>query len=386
MKKCGTKRGRTGDNDEEKIVLPAPDSCIKMCESEIKCATPDSHINKLNNSKAKKNIFDCSTPISRLKTNKPTSYLSSTKKRKLQFHENDDLNIPTLETSLSVICEVSELIELHTSRDDNHESQLHTSPLWKPELGLTLSDRDDLINNRKLNSNHMEAASQLLREIVGDSIGGLQLTVKVPVFDEINQKWIYKLPMDPAPQPSCQIHHNHKDHWVASMYYNNEIYVLDSLGNDRPPDRLITNGLTIQLSQIYGKDKNNIRVNIPSVIKQTNSTDCGLFAIAFITSFCLRKSTPHQLIYDSNKLRNHLLECFENNKMSEFPLTSKTTSSRRRDNMKSVIVDNYCTCNLPECVEDMIQCDRCNVWYHQSCVNFQANIVNAEQSFCCNYC
>ena len=106
------------------------------------------------------------------------------------------------------------------------------------------------------------------------------------------------------------------------MYYNNEINVLDSLGNDRSAGRLITNGLKIQLSQIYGKD-NNIRVNIPSAIKQTNSTNGGLFAIAFITSFCLRKSTPHQLIYDSNKLRNHLLECFENNKISEFPLTSK---------------------------------------------------------------
>ena len=76
-------------------------------------------------------------------------------------------------------------------------------------------------------------------------------------------------------------------------------------------------------------------------MKQNNSIDCGLYAIAFVTSHCFRQKLCFELIFDSNKLRSHLLECFENNRISEFPLTSKTISTRRKVKDKTIKIQNY---------------------------------------------
>jgi Ulp1 family protease len=44
--------------------------------------------------------------------------------------------------------------------------------------------------------------------------------------------------------------------------------------------------LTIQMSRINGKNKDIVPVKIHKVQQQTNSVDCGAFAIAFMTEFC----------------------------------------------------------------------------------------------------
>lgn len=131
--------------------------------------------------------------------------------------------------------------------------------------------------------------------------------------------------MEPTNSPSCQIHHTHNDHWVCSIYYNSRIYLIDSLGNDRDTDRIIPDGLKIQLSNIYGKDLKLITV---FVMKQTNNTDCGLFAIAYATSFCLNKKLCHDVIFNSSKLRQHLFNYLSNGYMSDFPKTGKLLGIR----------------------------------------------------------
>jgi Ulp1 family protease len=40
------------------------------------------------------------------------------------------------------------------------------------------------------------------------------------------------------------------------------------------------------MSRIYGKNKDIVPVKIHKVQQQTNSVDCGVFAIAFMTEFC----------------------------------------------------------------------------------------------------
>ena len=58
-------------------------------------------------------------------------------------------------------------------------------------------------------------------------------------------------------------------------------------------------------------------------MRQNNGVDCGLFAIAFLTSYCLRQELAFELKYDLSKMREHLLACYENYEMTEFPLTDK---------------------------------------------------------------
>ena len=96
----------------------------------------------------------------------------------------------------------------------------------------------------------MEAVNKLLRNQFGNDIGGLQLPEKVPQFDKTTKKWETHIPLKPINKNlSCQIHHTHNDHWVTSFEHKNKIYLLDSLGNTRPDDKIIPDGLKIQLAQ-----------------------------------------------------------------------------------------------------------------------------------------
>lgn len=67
---------------------------------------------------------------------------------------------------------------LDLSRDESN-LDVEKNDIWLPNLGLSMVDKDDLLNNKKLNSNHMEAAQILLRSQFGNDIAGLQLTEKV---------------------------------------------------------------------------------------------------------------------------------------------------------------------------------------------------------------
>lgn len=121
-------------------------------------------------------------------------------------------------------------------------------------------------------------------------------------------------------------------------------------------------------------------------MKQSNGIDCGLFAIAFITSYCLRKELCFDLIFDTNHLRNHLLYCFEKEKISEFPLTSKTLSLRRKNKTNTINIQNFCICNLPDCFDNMVQCDKCNKWFHKLCMSVPPDISSLNTDYICGMC
>jgi hypothetical protein len=96
----------------------------------------------------------------------------------------------------------------------------------------------------------------------------------------------------------------------VSLFHNDQVYLLDSLGIERNIDKIIPDGLKIQLSQIYGRKVKCLSLNLSCIMKQTNSVDCGLFAIAYATSFCLRKKICNDIIFDTKSLRTHLLNWF----------------------------------------------------------------------------
>ena len=474
-KRCGTKKGRKGDTDDNAI-LPAPDSVMKLNQTSL-LQTPinESSINENCNKDDSVNVrkslnFLASTPKSILK--KKSKCTTSEKKRKLSFVENgndkkvkmlkteeenvnkleeldetkigilskieeDEDELPQLEKmqtieEINMSCqnikkesdlleEENELPELEnmlnenlpkidvkikienkehfnsTKNDENieeilvlecsrNDEILEENKFWNKDLQLTEEDKNDLLNNKKLSSRHIHALNILLKREVGNKINGLQLSELVPVKLQHENRWILKFPMEPVNSPACQIHHTHNDHWVASLFHRGNIYLLDSLGTDRKDNSIIPDGLKIQLSQIYGRQKYEISIKIPEVMKQNNSIDCGLYAMAFITSYCFRQKLCFDLIFDSNKLRPHLFQCFENNSISEFPLTSKTISLRRKKKDKIIAIKNYCICNLPECFDDMVQCDKCRKWFHKYCINAPFNISLVTVDYFCDEC
>ena len=341
--------------------------------------TPKSHsITKSNETpeQAKKILFQ-STPNSM----QSPSEMPSNRKRKLPFTLCTPIKLNKT-NDLSKIEEISEISYSDISHSMN--PLLPFNPLWIPNLHLTEDDRNILVNNGKLNSQHMEAVNILLKQKCSDTIGGFQLTEKVPVFDNANNKWTTHIPFQPrANELCCQIHHNHNDHWVLSVKYKRTIYLIDSLGLERPDDRLIPDGLKIQLSQIYGNNKKFIDITLPAVVKQENNYDCGLYAIAHATSFCLRQRPSFDLTFDSHLLRSHLISCFEEGELSEFPLAKKSIKTSKKAT-KKIKIENFCDCNLPSCVGDMVQCDECALWFHKDCVNAPADVSQLE--YLCHYC
>ena len=308
-KKCGTKKGRKGDRDIEVEIIPAPDSAVKN-RSLASAETPASKNNTLENvgyipNTAKKSLFLESTPKSILKKrDEPKCQtLKSEKKRKLTFHDNlekqlekipkidiesnigDDLlelsrpvNIESqydnggidldvfedknnLESNIernssigSDTNSVDEFIELNSSRDETEVEEIF---FWKKHLGLNEQDKNDILNNKKLNSHHMEAVCILLRRQF-NRINGLQLTEQVPAIAAENaNRWVTQVPYNSVIEPACQIHHTHRDHWVSTILFNKKIHFLDSLGIERLDDAIIPDGLKIQLSYIYMDGKRN---------------------------------------------------------------------------------------------------------------------------------
>ena len=151
---------------------------------------------------------------------------------------------------------IEEILVLECSRNDEI---LEENKFWNKDLQLTEEHKNDLLNNKKLSSRHIHALNILLKRAVGNKINGLQLSELVPVKLQHENRWILKFPMEPVNSPACQIHHTHNDHWVASLFHRGNIYLLDNLGTDRKDNTIIPDGLKIQLSQIYGRQKDEIQ-------------------------------------------------------------------------------------------------------------------------------
>ena len=64
--------------------------------------------------------------------------------------------------------------------------------------------------------------------------------------------------------------------------------------------------------------KNCSEINIVPVQKQNGSKDCGVFAIAMMTSIAYGED-PQNVTYDQDNLRVHLLDCFTRKNMVLFP-------------------------------------------------------------------
>ena len=59
-----------------------------------------------------------------------------------------------------------------------------------------------------------------------------------------------------------------------------------------------------------------------------------MFAIAHAVSFAFKGTVNANLKFDTNVLRKHLLECLENNLMTEFPLTKNNMSIGKKKKEK----------------------------------------------------
>ena len=134
----------------------------------------------------------------------------------------------------------------------------------------------------------------------------------------------------------------------------------------------MNDSLEIQLAQIYGQGKSQLRVKIPYVQQQNNGHDCGLFAIANMMEFVTNRYKGLQqgrleFNYIQSEMRNHLVQCFQQNYMEPFPKQKLVTPIEIE--VINIDIDLFCCCSVPDVkgLGPWIACDVCDKWYLQKC-------------------
>ena len=78
-----------------------------------------------------------------------------------------------------------------------------------------------------------------------------------------------------------------------------------------------------------------------------------------------------EITFDESKLRQHLVNCFEHEKLVPFPLAPPEKTVRRAK-QQNILIEINCTCGRPDTFDDnMVACDGCNHWFHLSCVDME---------------
>ena len=241
----------------------------------------------------------------------------------------------------------------------------------------------------KLGDEHINAANELLHSQFPD-VQGLCTPVLgqrlcFPNFDRT---------LGYAGFSYIQVLHTGADHWVTIQIssYDDEVNVYDSLVATHPTYHVLK-----QIAAILHSSAHEINLKLEKVQFQTNSVDCGVYAIAFITDLCHNRDPACFKYASSVQLRRHLLKCFETGIMTPFP---SLPSPKNKPVNKKLRV--HCSCRLPYILEymkpqdipkdepnEMIQCNICAFWYHHNCVGMTIDEVKKfrkmKEFWMCDY-
>ena len=201
------------------------------------------------------------------------------------------------------------------NNDDNKNS-------WIRKYNLYNNDKN-LIENSSgwLNDKIINVAQSLLKTY--SKSNGMQDTLFIPTFCEANGTWTLNDNWKRQIAPASQIHYNGSHHWLISYqnFENGPIYVLDSIKSSRS----INTSMSVRLAQLYSSNSRSLDILIPDIQRQTNSSDCGVFSIAYLAELIFNDFNVgiSKIRFDIPLMRSHLLNCFVNDKILPFPKVLK---------------------------------------------------------------
>ena len=177
-----------------------------------------------------------------------------------------------------------------------------------------------------------------------------------------------------------QIHFSNDNHWTTSSYVDECVHSCDSLSSG------LSANVEEQLARIYGRlDKSEedrgLTLHHVPVQQQSGNTDCGVFAVAFAYHAAIGDAIE-RITFDQGQMRNHLLRCFEEKKLSRFP--HKLICSRGKFKFQFIALHCYDHCKLPESYDNLIGCDSCDQWYHYKCNSIVSSALLPTAWFCKN--
>ncbi len=164
-----------------------------------------------------------------------------------------------------------------------------------------------------------------------------------------------------------QVMHIHSSHWVALKVIGNDICMYDSSYTSLSKYTLES------VAKLVRCRERALTIKLMNTAKLFGSADCGLFALATLTSLALG-SDPLTVIFDQNELRPHYIRTLECGIVTAFPILKN-----RRPATKYKI---HCKCRLPDHGGKMIGCDGCDEWFHSECLPKSSNIIDSTSWFC----
>ena len=151
-------------------------------------------------------------------------------------------------------------------------------------------------------------------------------------------------------------------HWaVLEINSDGMIYLYDSAYTS-----VVGNGKHV-ISQLLNTSGDSFSVNIMDVGKQAGATNCGVYAIATLTCLAHGKD-PCSIVFKKEDLRSHLQEILLTSQIKEFPSTQRR--KRKSRILSTEVFEVHCICRMPDDGCKMVCCDRCNKWFHASCVDY----------------
>jgi len=175
------------------------------------------------------------------------------------------------------------------------------SVIWKKYgcFALTNLHKAHLSSDHLLDDIHMGAAQELIKKQF-PHLGGLQNTVMQ------NSEMLMSLKGNSDNLQIVHVELGQTNHWVLLSTVGcpeGEIDLYDSLQQKPSSDTQTV------IARYLRSSSPSIRIKLINVALQKGSTDCGLYAIAMMTSIAFEQD-PEYIVYDHKGLRLHLKECF----------------------------------------------------------------------------
>lgn len=252
---------------------------------------------------------------------------------------------------------------------------------WISKLGLFNTDKEILKSEEQWLTDSIIHGAQLMIAEQAKDITGLQSPQcgRSATFKPISHR-----------SKCLQILHMSGNHWIlisnimihedSSSVAVDSVFVYDSMRNTR-----VSKSLKNNACQLLKPQAKRVTFAVMNIMAQPNDNDCGIFAIANATAIA-NNIDPCSCMWQLKQMRPHLLSCIEAGRLTPFPYKKRRVSLGGKV-LKNIREHIYCTCRMIYDKDiDMILCNRCQVWFHGSCVGVIVKSYPKEEQWVCSNC
>ena len=139
-----------------------------------------------------------------------------------------------------------------------------------------------------------------------------------------------------------------------------------------------------QIAALLHTEEQAITLKFQKLPSQTNTSDCGVYDIAYARALSLGRS-PAKVLFDEHLMQPHLIKCLEDGQFAMFP---GRQTGRKVTIKAEQCIWVYCHCRMPSidgCA--MIECTGCAEWFHIDCVSPTTSVLNCtNMTWYCKDC